>query len=90
MVRIRPDEMGALGGAILPRQNGKISNRSASPLGIDKEALSNIRGNVLFHRLAWYHTLIGEYIDIILLGREDIWLSRFSAGTLLSLTSPAW
>lgn len=29
-------------------------------------------------------------VDIILLCREDVWLSRFSAGNSLSPTSPAW
>jgi len=34
--------------------------RSASPLGTDKKALSDIRRNVSFKRLAWYHTSVVE------------------------------
>jgi|SRR5215510_1731891 len=46
--------------ASLPLFPAPEASRSASPLRIDKEALSNIRGNLSFHRLAWYHALIGE------------------------------
>ena len=44
-----------------PPQVVRVADLSRfSPLGIDKETLSNIRSNVSFHRLAWYHALIGE------------------------------
>ena len=37
----------------------------------------------------WYHALIESHVDIIPLGREDVWWSRFTAGNSLSPTLPA-
>ncbi len=60
------------------------------PLGRTRKRLEI---SVAMYRSSVWHGIIPlsqSNILIILLCREDVWLSRFSAGNALLLTSPAW